>query len=129
MIFAESEFSLKSKWSTVNVSISSFLKLQLSRLFVTAPCFFFTLIHLLSLIEQLVLCLKWKESLNLNYKFPDRFTYTIIFLFGGLLIGDEELVWFSSQHFAFLNHLKVADMSLDLTGIKSPVATFSNFKK
>ena len=42
-----SEFSLDSKWSTVNVSISSFLKLQLSRLFVTR--------------SVMVLCLKWKK--------------------------------------------------------------------
>ena len=40
MIFTESEFSLDSKWSTVNVSISSFLKLQLSRLFVTRSVVF-----------------------------------------------------------------------------------------
>ena len=40
MIFTESEFSLDSKWLTVNVSISSFLKLQLSRLFVTCSVVF-----------------------------------------------------------------------------------------
>ena len=40
MIFTESEFNLDSKWSTVNVSISSFLKLQLSRLFVTRSAVF-----------------------------------------------------------------------------------------
>ena len=40
MIFTESEFSLDSKWSKVNVSISSFLKLQLSRLFVTRSAVF-----------------------------------------------------------------------------------------
>ena len=51
--------------------------------------FFYTLIWLLSLQEQLVLCLKWKKSLNLKPKFPYRFTYTVHFLFGGLFIGDE----------------------------------------
>ena len=40
MIFTESEFSLDSKRSTVNVSIGSFLKLQLSRLFVTRSMVF-----------------------------------------------------------------------------------------
>ena len=40
MIFTVSEFSLDSKWSTVNVSISSFLKLQLSGLFVTRSAVF-----------------------------------------------------------------------------------------
>ena len=36
MIFTESEFIWDdSKWSTVNVCVSSFVKLQLSRLFVT----------------------------------------------------------------------------------------------
>ena len=40
MIFTESEFRLDSKWSTVNVSVRSFLKLQLSRLFVTRSVVF-----------------------------------------------------------------------------------------
>ena len=40
MIFTKSEFSLDSKLSTVNVSISSFLKLQLWRLFVTRSVVF-----------------------------------------------------------------------------------------
>ena len=40
MIFTESEFSLDSKWSRVNVSVSSFLKLQLSRLFITRSIVF-----------------------------------------------------------------------------------------
>ena len=40
LIFIESEFSLDSKLSMVNVSITLFLKLQLSRLFVTHPVVF-----------------------------------------------------------------------------------------
>ena len=40
MIFTESEFRLDSKWSSVNASVRSFLKLQLSRLFVTRSVVF-----------------------------------------------------------------------------------------
>ena len=44
---------------------------------------------LASLQEQLVLCLKWKESLNLKLIYPYRFTYDLHLLFGGMFIGDE----------------------------------------
>ena len=89
MIFTKYQFCLDSKWSTVNVSTSSFIKLQLSRLFVTRSVVLYTFIWLLSLLEQLVLCLKWKEILNLKLKYPYRFIYALYSLFGGMLIGDE----------------------------------------
>ena len=39
--------------------------------------------------EQLVLCLKWKESVILKLKCFYRFTHALYFLFGGMFIGDE----------------------------------------
>ena len=85
-----SEFSLDSKWSTVNVSVSSFLKLQLSRLFVNRSVVF---LHFDTASESTGTggsLSKVEKSLNLKSKFPYRFTYKAYFLFGGMFMGDEE---------------------------------------
>ena len=89
MIFTESEFGLYSKWSTVNASVSSFLKLQLSRLFATRSVAFLHY-HPISEFTGTVASLsKVKKSVNLKSKFSYRFTYTVHFLLGGMFIGDE----------------------------------------
>ena len=81
MIFTESEFSLDSKWSTVDVSISSFLKLQLSRWFITRSAVF---LHFDMAFESTGTAgsfSKVEKSQNLKSKFPYRFTYTVYLLF------------------------------------------------
>ena len=87
-IYTEYEFSLDGKWSTLNLSTSSFLKFnyQLSSYnyrdyLQPVPWFFYTLIRLLSLQEQTVLFGKRWEKV-----YSYRFT---LFFIWGIFIGDE----------------------------------------
>ena len=127
MIFTESEFSLDSKWLTVNVSISSFLKLRLSRLFVTCSVVF---LHFDMASESTgragSLSKVGKKSLNLKSKFTYSLIYTIFFIWGNVhrrWRKDDELAWFSGQHFAFSPHLTRAKMSFDRIAIQPPGAS------
>ena len=86
-IYTEYEFSLDGKWPTLNLSTSSSLKLQLSRLLVTR-CLVF--LHFDTASESTETAISfWKKvekSLNLKTKFSYRFT---LFLIWGIFIGDE----------------------------------------
>ena len=79
MIFIESKFSLDSKWPTVNVSICSFLKLQLPILFATRPMDFLHFDTGSESNRTAVSLPKMETKPNLNSKFPYRFTYTVGF--------------------------------------------------
>ena len=86
-IYTEYEFSLDGKWPTLNLSTSSFLKLQLSRLLVTRSVVF---LHFDTDSESTGTAISfWKKvekSLNLKTKFSHRFT---LFFIWGIFIGDE----------------------------------------
>ena len=86
-IYTEYEFSLDGKWSTLNLSTSSFLKLQLSRLLATRSVVF---LHFDTASESTGTASSfWKKvgkSLNLKTKFSCRFT---LFFIWGIFIGDE----------------------------------------
>ena len=99
MIFTESELSLDSKWSTVNVSLSSFLKLQLSRLFVTRSLVF---LHF-GMASESTGTAGSLSKMEKKYKFKYKF-----FIWGNVhrrWREDQERAWFKGQHFSFSPHL------------------------
>ena len=73
----------------MNVSISSFLKLQLSRLFVTRSVVFLHFDMASESAGTAGSLSKMEEGLNLKLKHPYRFTYALYFLFGRMFIGDK----------------------------------------
>ena len=82
MIFTESEFSLYSELSSANVSISSFFKLQLSRLFITRSVVFLHSDAASESIGTTDSLSRVKKKSKFKFKFPYRFTYTVVFYVG-----------------------------------------------